>query len=230
MKSKRLHYLQHVAYEGLGYIGDWAVLNGFELTSTEFYQEHTLPSTTDFDWLVVMGGPMGVYDEEKYPWLITEKQLINKAIDENKVVIGICLGSQLIAESLGAKVFPNEYKEIGWMPISIKPTALFNFQTNLTVFHWHGDTYNLPLNCELLASTSVCPHQAFIYNKKVVGIQFHIEVSPASVKEMVLYGKDELVEAPYIQDTTSILSNMDFFETNKEVLFHLLDTLHGEKL
>ena len=113
MRHLRIHYLQHVPFEGLGYIETWAKQKDHILTSTKFYEKWTLPNIEDFDWLIIMGGPMGVYQEGEYNWLKDEKQFIKASIKKNKVVIGICLGSQLIAEALGAKVYPNTKKEIG---------------------------------------------------------------------------------------------------------------------
>jgi len=111
---------------------------------TRFYEAHQLPGIDDIDWLIVMGGPMGVYDESFYPWLVEEKAFIKQAIEHNKTVLGICLGSQLIAEVLGAKVYPNKQKEIGWFDITLSETAarhpLFeNFENQFPVFHWHGN-------------------------------------------------------------------------------------------
>jgi len=114
MPHLRIHYLQHVSFEGLGSIAEWVTSNGHELTSTQFFINSYLPEPADIDWLIIMGGPMGVYDEDKYEWLTAEKQFIKKAIDAGKTVIGICLGAQLIAKVLGAKVYPNQKRAIGW--------------------------------------------------------------------------------------------------------------------
>lgn len=101
--TARIHYLQHVPFEGIGYIETWARENNYRLTATRFYQDDTLPEISTVDWVVVLGGPMGVYDENKYPWLAKEKQWLKGAIDSGKIVIGICLGAQLIAEILGGR-------------------------------------------------------------------------------------------------------------------------------
>jgi GMP synthase-like glutamine amidotransferase len=110
----RLHWLQHVPFEGLGYIKDWAEEQGFDITCTRLYEGEELPKMDEFDWLIVMGGPMGIFDYNDHPWLTDEKEFIELAIDEEKTVIGICLGAQLIATALGAEVKNNPVKEIGW--------------------------------------------------------------------------------------------------------------------
>src|SRR4030042_2732255 len=107
MKLLRIHCFQHVDYEDMGCIKEWCHTNGHQITCTKFYKGDSLPDTKDFDWLIIMGGPMGVYEDEKYSWLSGEKTAIKEAIEQNKTVIGICLGSQLIADVLGARVYKN---------------------------------------------------------------------------------------------------------------------------
>jgi GMP synthase-like glutamine amidotransferase len=113
----RAHILQHVPFEGLGSIESWLKKSGFKITSTRFYESAKLPDLKTIDLLVVMGGPMSVNDEDRFPWLVAEKQFIWDAIAKSKPVLGICLGAQLIASALGAGVYPNKVKEIGWFPI-----------------------------------------------------------------------------------------------------------------
>ncbi len=115
MKTLHIHYLQHVSFEGLGYIENWISNNNHQLSGTKFFEGEVLPNNHSFDWLIVMGGPMGVNDYGKYPWLKPEKEFIRNAIENDKTVIGICLGAQLIASVLGGKVFPGIQKEIGWV-------------------------------------------------------------------------------------------------------------------
>ena len=105
MSTYRVHYIQHVPYEGLGYIEKWVKDNGYNLTVTRIYEDYKFPDQDDFDMLVIMGGPMGTYEEDSYPWLKDEKLFVRKAIDSGKAVLGICLGSQIIANALGAAVY-----------------------------------------------------------------------------------------------------------------------------
>ena len=108
-----LHYLQHVPFEGLGFIDEWAGNNGVEVGVSRLYAGEVFPAMDAFDGLVIMGGPMGIHDHEEHPWLVHEKAFIRKAIDAGKPVLGICLGAQLVADVLGAKVYPGPQKEIG---------------------------------------------------------------------------------------------------------------------
>src|SRR5690606_34973423 len=137
----RIHYFQHELFEGLGMIADWATKHGHTLTRTAFYEpEATLPDLQDYDALIVMGGSMGVYDEYRLPWLKAEKAHIRAAIDADKYVLGICLGAQLLASSLGAKVAPHTHKEIGWFPVAMTDTGathrlLSGLNSAMNVFH-----------------------------------------------------------------------------------------------
>jgi GMP synthase-like glutamine amidotransferase len=234
MKSKRIHYLQHVPFESLGCIEEWVQSKGHGLTSTKFYESGLLPQISEFDWLIVLGGPMGVYDEEKFKWLIDEKEFIQKAIQEKKTVIGICLGAQLIASCLGEKVYSNHEKEIGWFPIFPTESGwtnnlLSNSKAPFVVFHWHGDTFDLPEESLLLASSEGCVNQAFIYHDKVLGLQFHFEFTEKSLQEMLAFCGNELVIGRYIQTAETILSNTQFIDEVNEKLFHLLDFMESEK-
>ena len=231
MANLRIHYLQHVAFEGLGSIEEWALTNGHSLSVTRLYEDPTYTDINEIDWLIVMGGPMGVYDEDKYEWLIEEKKYIQQAIKAGKTVLGICLGSQLIAEVLGAKVYPNKEKEIGWFDIHLTAAAannelLFNAPQKIKVFHWHGDTFDLPKDAIHLAYSEACKHQAFVYNKKVLGLQFHIETTEESLEDMSTYGTEELVEGKkYIQSSEEIYHQRSLAQSNKTLLFTLLDRL-----
>jgi GMP synthase-like glutamine amidotransferase len=124
-----------------------------------------------FDWLIVMGGPMNVYQYRDYPWLRAERRVIRDAVSANKRVLGVCLGAQLIADALGGKVFQNDHKEIGWFPVSAVPEGAdspFVFPHETTVFHWHGDTVSLPPGGVWLARSPGCEHQAFSVGSRVL--------------------------------------------------------------
>jgi GMP synthase-like glutamine amidotransferase len=225
-----IHALIHTPFEKPGYIEQWANAKGYNISLTKLYEPFILPDPIDIDWLIVMGGPMGVYDEEKFPWLKDEKAFIRKAINLNKIVLGICLGSQLIAEILGAKVFRNNFKEIGWFKIKTTIKAeqedLFNlFPKEAIVFHWHGDTYNLPPHAIHLAESDVCKNQAYIFNERVIGLQFHIEVTPDLLNEMLAGGSDELKKNKYIQTEEEIRNGIKFCKEANILLHRLLDKL-----
>ena len=205
----RAHYLQHVPFEGLGSIGPWLEAAGYEVTGTRFFEAAKLPDKNEIDLLVVMGGPMSIHDEHEFPWLVPEKRFVRKVIESGKPVVGICLGAQLIASAMGAKVYRNEAKEIGWFPIQgagDKGGATFSFPPSLMVFHWHGETFDLPDGATLLASSKACVNQAFQLGRSVIGLQFHLETTPDSARRIVAACRDELIPSPYIQTEKEILS------------------------
>jgi GMP synthase-like glutamine amidotransferase len=235
MKKLRIHYLQHVDYEGLGSIEEWINSSGHLLTSTRLFEKVVLPSLQDIDWLIIMGGPMNVDDEKQYPWLVEEKKFIRQAIDADRTVLGICLGSQLVSSALGAKVFKNKVKEIGWYDIELTRFAqagklFFDFGKRVKVFHWHGDTFDLPEKAVHLASSAACKNQAYIYKDKVMALQFHLETTLRSLEQMIEHGKKELSSEKYIQTGEEILAEKRLIETNKIILFKLLDRLAEQKI
>jgi GMP synthase-like glutamine amidotransferase len=226
----KIHALIHTPFEKPGYIEQWATAKGHNISLTKLYEPFILPDLSNIDWLIVMGGPMGVYDEDKYPWLKEEKNFIKEAVNLNKVILGICLGSQLVAEALGAKVFTNKFKEIGWFKIQTTMEAeqvdLFNlFPKETVVFHWHGDTYNLPPGAIHLAESDVCKNQAYIFNERVIGLQFHIEVTADLLNEMLEGGSDELNKDKYIQTEAEIRNGIKLCIEANLLLHSLLDKL-----
>lgn len=230
MKKLRIHYFQHVAFEGLSSIEEWIIASGHALTATRFFENAVFPEISDFDWLIVMGGPMSVHDEEKYPWLADEKQFIRQAVEAGKKVIGICLGSQLVSVALGARVYRNKEKEIGWFDIELSHDALADnlfsgFGNRLKTFHWHGDTFDLPENAIHIASSDATRNQAYIYNGKVLALQFHLEPTRSSLQQMIYNGRNELSKGKYVQTEKEILANRQLIESNKKVLFKLLKRL-----
>lgn len=236
MKPLRIHYLQHVPFEGLGYIETWVAANKHILTATKFYESCNLPDLDDIDWLIVLGGPMGVYDEDKYNWLATEKQYIKKAIDSKKMVLGICLGAQLIAHCLGAAILPALHKEIGWFPVAntneTENTAWFNtlFLSKPKVFHWHGDQFEIPPNAtpNLLISAAN-KNQAFCYKNHVIGLQFHLEVTNETIELMLEYGKQDLINLPYIQAISDIKNGVKHIAECNSIMSSILHKMQQTK-
>jgi GMP synthase-like glutamine amidotransferase len=215
----------HVPFEGPGCISDWITANAHEVSYTRWFDHPTPPDVNDLDLLIIMGGPMGVHDETTYPWLAVEKALIRQAISDNKSVLGVCLGAQLIAHVLGANVFAHEQKEIGWYPVRFSPCSPVNLPQEMTVFHWHGDTFDIPAGAAGFASSAVTPNQAFIYNGKVIALQFHFEVTDESMESMLQHGEDELIAAPYIQDKVVIRDLAVYTQENNELMYGILDFL-----
>jgi GMP synthase-like glutamine amidotransferase len=209
----RMHFIQHVPFEGMGYIETFAVSNGFMVSGTRVYEKNPFPETDAYDWLVIMGGPMGVHDERIHPWIIDEKKCIERAIHGDKKVLGICLGAQLIAIVLGAKVYANPVKEIGWFPVTLTGHArtagiVKGIPDRFTAFHWHGDTFDIPRGALHIAVSDACANQAFVYGDKVTGLQFHCESTVGSITGLIDNCGDEIREGPSMQTIGSIRSNM----------------------
>ena len=230
----RIHYFQHVPFEGLGCIEDWAKTAGHRIAATRFYLNEPLPNVNDVDWLIVMGGPMNIYDDAKFSWLAAEKRFLKEAIDRRKMVLGICLGAQLLADVLGAKIYANRHKEIGWFNIRKVKTDQNTgiaaiFPDTFEAFHWHGDTFGIPKGSSRIASSDACVNQGFVGPGAILGLQFHLETdvplvsswmggsSGASLPE----GSDD---GRFIQAETELLDLATrHTETNRTILYTLLD-------
>jgi GMP synthase (glutamine-hydrolysing) len=150
--------------------------------------------------LIVIGGPQSVYEQKKFPWLGDEIRLIENAIEHGRPVLGVCLGSQLLAATLGASVYLVRHREIGWQRITLSKSAttdaLFAGEPrSLTAFHWHGDIFDLPRGATLLASSALTANQAFRYGKNAYGLLFHLEITLSQVSAMVESFADELQAA-----------------------------------
>lgn len=227
----RAHAFLHVKFEGLGVIEPWLLEKGYTLTFTRFYEEVVFPNVEEIDFLIVMGGPMSVNDEAIYPWLRAEKEWIRRMIETGKPVLGICLGAQLIASALGSAVYRNKDKEIGWFSIvSTGRTAnydVFHFPRSLKVFHWHGETFDLPKNALWLAKSKACAHQAFQIDRHVIGLQCHLEMTEDSIQTIVEKCHDELVKGDFIQSEEAMMEEiLERTQKTKAVMRSLLDFLH----
>jgi GMP synthase-like glutamine amidotransferase len=218
---------QHVEFENPGYLVDWFKREGHEITYLNFYQKPNLAMVKAYDVLLIMGGPMGVYDIKKYPWLMGEKMFIQRAIQNGKKVIGICLGAQLIAEAMGAKVFPNKQKEIGWFPIYLNEEAknhawLSAFPDNeLITFHWHGDTFELPAHALPIGHSEATQNQGFIWGNHVLALQFHPEITSKGIEALIENDAIQTVST-FVQTQNEIRSQYTNVELNRyfiDVLF-----------
>lgn len=203
------HYFKHVPFEDIGSIRSYLTTAGYTITCTPFFKSANLPALEKMDLLIVMGGPMSVNDEKIHPWLVSEKKFIRQMIMSGKPVLGICLGAQLIASAMGAKVYPNSMKEIGWYPVFGIPSddsSVFCFPQSLEAFHWHGETFDLPVGATHIAKNNGCKNQAFQLGQSVIGLQFHLETTPQSAQDLVEHCRDELMPATYIQTEKEVLS------------------------
>ena len=226
----KIHYFQHVPFEDPVFILEWARYKGFRISSTQFYQGESLPDFNQVDLVLIMGGTMSIHDEKAYPWLKEEKEFIKQAIEKDKPILGICLGAQLLADVLGAKVFKNKYKEIGWFPVK---RARLNqnspiekiFPEEFMAFHWHGETFDIPEHAYNIGSSAACSNQGFIYKDNVIGLQFHLESTEKSIKNLINNCGNELVEDTFIQTREIILSQCCFLERTNRIMSGVLEYL-----
>lgn len=211
MRKMRIACIQHVPFEGPGNIEIWARDRDHPFRIVRLYEREKLPALDSFDVLVVMGGPMSVHDEAEYEWLPAEKALVRECLQGKKFVLGICLGSQLLAEVLGTTVYRNPVREIGWFPIQLEPDAVGSFcflglPSTLDVLHWHGETYNLPPGCIHIARSKGCAVQAFEH-PSALGLQFHLEATADGLTELISHCGNEIGSGPYEQRADDILSS-----------------------
>lgn len=207
----RVHVFQHVPFEGLGLIEPWLRNHGHEVHYIRLFAGETPRNTSEFDWLIVMGGPMNVYQVRDYPWLWAEQRAIASAIETRRKVLGICLGAQLIADVLGAKVFQNTHREIGWFPIQgIASNSSFtgDFQGEHPVLHWHGDTFELPPGTKHLARSAACENQAFSAGNNILGLQFHLEMGAGEIAAIAEGCEDELRPDVWVQPREKLLEGV----------------------
>ncbi|MDR3419544.1 MAG: type 1 glutamine amidotransferase [Nevskia sp.] len=227
----RVHWLQHADFEDLGCIAPWLAERGHEVAGARLYAGEAPPAVRDFDALVVMGGPMNIYEYERHPWLTGEKALIRAAVAAGKRVLGVCLGAQLIADVLGGPVTRNRHSEIGWFPVTLTEAGraspwFTDLPQRFTAFHWHGDTYALPPGARCLAASEACPEQAFAYGTQVLGLQFHLEVSRANAEEWFRHERPQA--AAYVQEPDHILAQPASFEENNRLMRLILERFFAE--
>lgn len=199
--------LQHDPYDGPGYLGEAFLQRGADLKIVQLQNGEVLPDITLFDVLLVMGGTMNVYQEDKYPWLAEETQAIRAAVDSGKAILGVCLGGQLLARALGAQVHLGTATEIGLIPIVLTKAGtsdpLFEGLPPLEAVEWHDDTFDIPTEAVGLAYSTGCANQAFRFGRRSYGLQFHPEVSPAMLEEWIKEAGGSTDGSPF-QDAVSI--------------------------
>lgn len=193
--------LQHIHCETLGAIANILESAGLSAQYVRTFEGQSVPEGMgDAVGLIVMGGPMGVYEHNRYPFLLDEMQLIGHALEEDKPVLGVCLGSQLLAAALGAAVTKGKKREIGWYPVTLADAARTDplwtgVEPSFVAYHWHGDIFELPQGAVSLASSGLTQHQAFRYGRNAYGFLFHMEVTERIIGDMVKTFADELQAA-----------------------------------
>ena len=211
-----IYILQHVPFEKPG------ILETLDAKVVKFYEtDYKLPAVADIDLLIILGGPMSVNDDIE--WLSQEKNLIRSMIKYNKPILGICLGAQLIASVLGSTIFQNKKgKEVGFGEIQ-KATNQYDFlPRKLNVLHWHGETFDLPKGATKLYSSVHCENQAFIYNDNVIGLQFHMETTEGTLKDIVEADR-AYIEGDVLGNTEQSIMNYDIPSQNKEILMKMIE-------
>jgi GMP synthase (glutamine-hydrolysing) len=226
--------VRHVAFEDLGLLGPLVSARGYDVryhdAGIEPFDEDTLIAA---DLVIVLGGPIGVYESETYPFITDEIAAVAARIDSNKPILGICLGAQMMAAALGARVAPGPVKEIGYAPLNLteagKRSALGSLG-NKPVLHWHGDNCELPAGCERFASTPHCPVQAFARAPTQLALQFHLETEPARLESWLVGHTVELrevgIDPRQLREQARTLGPT-VREAGSKVLSRWLDTVAG---
>ena len=202
----KVHFLQHVPFEGLGSIEEWLSRQGARWTSTRFFQEKKLPELQQLDFIIAGPGPMSVNDEAELPWLKTEKLFLCDAIKQEYR----CWGSALVPSLLQAVLAPASIRtpsrRSAGSPIQAVPASghYFQFPPECTVFHWHGETFELPEGAVRLVRSPACELQGFQLGRNVIGLQFHLETTPQSVGPLIENSRPEMTPGPYVQSEAEI--------------------------
>ncbi len=216
--SKQILIIKHIDIEGPGSIEKFFQNTAWSLRTVDLSKGESLPeSLEDIEAIVSLGGPMNVYEENKYPFLQDENEILKKAIKEEIPILGICLGAQLLAKALGAQVKKAKTKEIGWHKINLtaygqKDSLFEGLSAELDVFQWHEDTFDIPEKAMPLATSSSCQNQAFKWGKNAYGLQFHLEVTPEMVESWI---------NAYAREGESVLPGVDnmLIQTYKKAVF-----------
>ena len=211
MALKKVLVIQHVECEGLGIIEAPLRRAGFTPEFIRVFKGHRLPrSTRGYSSVIALGGPMGVYEEDIYPFISAELRLIESALKSDIPFLGICLGSQMLARAAGARVYRGTVKEIGWYKIRLTPEGMadrlfMGLPEEFTVFQWHGDTFDIPPGSVNLASSELFPHQLIRAGRNAYGVQFHLEVTEEMIKDWIAVNGPELESMKGVIDPEKIM-------------------------
>lgn len=222
----RVNALMHAPFEGLGVIQTWLMEKSYCLRETHTYRGDALPSVNDFDWLIIMGGPQNLKELEKYAYLKDEVGLIIQALQQDKLILGICLGAQLIAESLGAKTETSPEKEIGVFPLQLTAKGysdpiMRHFSDEFPAAHWHSDMPGLPAAATILAASRGCPRQIIRFKSNVYGLQCHLELTVENIREMLNHEQNNVRPNRYTQTREELLSHN--YAPINQLMFTFLD-------
>lgn len=218
----RIHALLHSSFDSACEIKKWAASRQHTITFTRTYSGEKLPNTSDFDFLILLGGPQSLLKLEKYPYLHDEIALTHQAILDHKIVLGICLGAQIIGEALGEKTQVSPHQEIGLHAIERSAAGALDplfqlFPETMQVMHWHNDMSGLPTGAVILATSAGCPRQAIHYRDRVYGLQFHLEMTQTLVQALVAHCGEELQPGRFVRDSAA-LSSADYQPCNQQLI------------
>lgn len=227
---RSLLVIQHADFEGPGLVADWAAERGLPMRLVHAHRSAAFPAADSFDLLVLMGGPMSVYEIDRNPWLEAELEFVSKVIASRKRVLGICLGAQILARQLGASVAPQETPEIGWYPVRMTRKGRLHplfagFPARFDALHWHGDRFAIPSGGERIAESDACPTQAFVWGDCCVGLQFHLESTNESVASLIEGSYDEDETGPYVMTAEQLRAGIGRTPSLRQHLNILLDRL-----
>ncbi|BBN99849.1 type 1 glutamine amidotransferase [Sporolactobacillus terrae] len=217
----RINVLQHTPSEGPGSIKDWSISRGHELYVYHPYQfDGVLPTADQTDMLIILGGPMSPNDSDE--WILNERTLIQKLLDQNVPIFGACYGAQQIAKTLGCTIGKAPAKEVGWAPVYLKSNAVPDLPEKLVALHWHEEMFEIPKEAELLFSSDLLENQGFVMNHRVIGLQFHFEPQADDVREIVV-NDAKYTEGSLLKQSPDDILNHHIPKENKAVMFKLLD-------
>lgn len=225
--------LQHTATEGAGGILDWCTKNRAEITYIKLYKPNPVfDSTKHYDLMIILGGPMSVNDEMQLSWLKPEKQFVREMIVANTPILGICLGAQMIAMALGVKVKANPQTEIGWHSVKKvnSDKKVIQLPESFDFFHWHNETFQLPYKAVRLAESVACVNQGYQIGDRVIGLQFHPEVTLETMQHWIKEAGDTLKPSTFVQPS-KIMTDLavDKVAAAHKQLYRVLDYLVREK-
>ena len=233
-RGLRIHCLMHVPFEDAANIGVWAAARGHQMRQIRLYEGELPPAADEVDMLAIMGGPMDVYEYDRYTWLRSEKRFIETVVSRGRIVVGVCLGAQLLADVLGGRVRANRHKEIGWHEVELTAAGrdcpvCAKLPPRFTAFHWHGDTFDIPRGAVHLARSDACENQAFIWGERALGLQCHLEYSQQSVYRMLEHCGHELMPAAFIQPRDDIIAGLAHVTRTQRLLDDVLDALAAQR-
>jgi GMP synthase-like glutamine amidotransferase len=225
---QKVAVFQHAEGEWIGSMTDWFADKDFQLQTYRLDLNESLPTVEQFDWLLIMGGPMSAYDEDIHPWLVAEKKIIKEAIESDKTILGICLGGQLIASSMGVDVYRNTEQEVGWHAITKTDPCATWMPDTLVPLSWHYDCFDLPNGAIPFATSAVTPYQGFKLGENVWALQFHLEAQDNTVSSFLALDDEGLPLGEYVQSEAEMFSTQHL-EQSRQAIYSLLEQMNSRQ-